>query len=527
VGATVNADAPSADTRSVDWVDFFDGAISGEQLRVGLTVAAIALVIAVVALVTLVVPHGAPVRWAELGWSLAAVGSAGVYVAVQVHQGRRRPQLVIRPATVLTLVLACIAAVALLNVAGDARGTTYLPMFVEVPVFVAMIGNAPMRRLALVATVGATVATVLVVTPHHQPVPWATIVVGSAVSVILDAMVTAVMTSVRGRNAARGAVNHLMAAAAEAEELDQGLAACLPLVDTVVPANGAAIALRPTDGQPPVVVAAWASDLGGDPMAAWAHRLSLAEDDPDLARALGATTTVVAGRWCGMPVGYGPDGELVLVVDRRRVAGYASRFAQESADALATCFLRLTSRLGHLDRLRQASVTDPLTGLANRRQLLDRLQVELARSRRTGEPLTVAMLDLDHFKELNDSLGHLAGDHLLRAVGAAVASRMRTQDLACRYGGDELCLVLPATDTTGAHRLLEDVRVEVARIGAGTGTGPKTALTGVTVSAGAAVWDGTEAAEALVARADAALLQAKRSGRDRVALDTAVAPQVR
>ncbi len=77
---------------------------------------------------------------------------------------------------------------------------------------------------------------------------------------------------------------------------------------------------------------------------------------------------------------------------------------------------------------------------------------------RSGSPLCLAMVDLDAFKAFNDSRGHLEGDHLLRLVAAVLASRVRSTDLVCRYGGDEFCLLLPATDQTGAQELLEDLR---------------------------------------------------------------------
>lgn len=515
----VNRQAAPADTPTVDWLDFYDGAISTEQVRVGLAVAATAVAIAAVSLAVLLVPHGAPVRWAEAGWGVVAIGAAASYIAVQYRAAGRRQTMALRPATVLVMVLACDVAIAMLNIAGDGTSSLFLPLFAEVPVFVAMIGNPTMRRIDLAATIGALAATIVVVAPRRGVDPWAQILVSSAVLVILDRMVSLVMVSVRGRNQARGAVNHLMSLAAEAEDLDGGFAACLPLVDSILPAHSAAVVLRRAAGDRPQIVAAWsAPDADAqDPaptdaaVTTWQARLAALDREPVLARALEATATTVADRFCAMPIGYGPDGELLLVVERRLGNGYASRFVHEAADALATCFLRLTGRLGHLDRLRQASLTDPLTGLPNRRHLLDRLEMELERSARTGTPVAVAMLDLDRFKQFNDSFGHLAGDQLLRTVARAITSRLRSQDLAARYGGDEICLVLPATDTAGAAQVVEAVRQHVGE--AARRLGP---TSGITVSAGVAVSVGDDAADAVLARADEHLLRAKRRGRDTV-----------
>jgi diguanylate cyclase len=117
------------------------------------------------------------------------------------------------------------------------------------------------------------------------------------------------------------------------------------------------------------------------------------------------------------------------------------------------------------------------------------------------------MLDLDDFKRYNDRFGHLAGDRLLRTMSAAMAQRIRGQDLMARYGGEEFCVVLRDTDLDGALQVIEAVK-ELAR------TVP--AHRAVSLSAGVAAWDGEEEPEALVRRADEALYRAKTAGRNRV-----------
>ena len=119
-------------------------------------------------------------------------------------------------------------------------------------------------------------------------------------------------------------------------------------------------------------------------------------------------------------------------------------------------------RSQHGDLLRALAVTDPLTGLANFRHLAESIDRSIERARVRRESLAVMLLDVDHLKTINDRDGHLAGDRTLRAVGAAIRARLRSADLACRYGGDEFCVLLPETDLTGAGPIAERLREGIA-----------------------------------------------------------------
>ena len=157
------------------------------------------------------------------------------------------------------------------------------------------------------------------------------------------------------------------------------------------------------------------------------------------------------------------------------------------------------------------ALTDALTGLGNRRRLDD----DLARACAPGAPWPVglAMIDVDHFKSYNDAHGHPAGDDVLRAVARLAAANVREQDVVYRFGGEELCVILPGAGATEAQRVAERVRAAVAAHDfAGASSQPAGR---VTVSAGVASHEGPEAAR-LMAAADAALYRAKREGRDRV-----------
>jgi diguanylate cyclase (GGDEF)-like protein/PAS domain S-box-containing protein len=157
-----------------------------------------------------------------------------------------------------------------------------------------------------------------------------------------------------------------------------------------------------------------------------------------------------------------------------------------------------------LTRMEDMARTDELTGLHNRRAWDDELSREAARTRRSGERFSIALIDLDHFKGFNDSHGHQAGDELLRQAGAAWRAAVRVTDFVARYGGEEFAVLLPGCPPDSAYEVVERLR----------------ALTpmGQTCSAGIAVWNGEESTDEVVSRADAALYAAKRAGRDRIAL---------
>jgi diguanylate cyclase (GGDEF)-like protein len=170
---------------------------------------------------------------------------------------------------------------------------------------------------------------------------------------------------------------------------------------------------------------------------------------------------------------------------------------------LAGSVRRSEKRLARLERL---ALTDELTGLPNRRHWDEQLPRELGRSLRYEEPVCVAMLDLDNFKDFNDTHGHRAGDRLLAEVAAAWRAVLRPYDLLARYGGEEFGLVLMGSELSEAVDIIERLR---------------RATPGRSCSAGIAEWDRNEDPSHLVDRAGHALYEAKRAGRDQ----TMPAPQ--
>jgi diguanylate cyclase (GGDEF)-like protein len=169
------------------------------------------------------------------------------------------------------------------------------------------------------------------------------------------------------------------------------------------------------------------------------------------------------------------------------------------------------------DALAAMARTDALTDLANRRALEDTLRRCVARAARDGTWLGVVALDIDHFKKLNDTYGHAAGDLVLATVGKALPAKCREGDVPARYGGEEFTLVLPGTDPPGCAVVAERVRraIEALEISFEGQTLRVTISVGVATARGAA----TQPYSALMARADAALYRAKHSGRNRVVCD--------
>lgn len=160
------------------------------------------------------------------------------------------------------------------------------------------------------------------------------------------------------------------------------------------------------------------------------------------------------------------------------------------------------------------ATTDTLTGLRVRDYFLSRLEEEHERAERYRTRFCVLMLDLDRFKTINDRLGHAAGDRYLRGFGRALRERLRAPDLACRYGGDEFCILLPETDLESAYAIAERLRADLAALSVEDETGALRSTVSIGIAAHPDHGEGDP--RTLLLRADQALYRAKREGRDRV-----------
>ncbi|HTX73056.1 MAG TPA: diguanylate cyclase [Rectinemataceae bacterium] len=208
--------------------------------------------------------------------------------------------------------------------------------------------------------------------------------------------------------------------------------------------------------------------------------------------------------------------ELLARVSAQVELGLSRRRVEEYARQVAAMNDKLVEAMGKLEEL---ATTDPLTKLPNRRYTLDRIGYEADRAKRSGKPFCLGILDIDFFKKVNDRFGHAAGDLVLSSFGLLVRASLRAQDLAGRWGGEEFAIVLPETELAGAgvlaERFLGDLRSRPMDIS----VADKPASVGVTATIGLAQFTPPDDdIDSLMRRADGAMYEGKRSGRNRVVL---------
>lgn len=166
----------------------------------------------------------------------------------------------------------------------------------------------------------------------------------------------------------------------------------------------------------------------------------------------------------------------------------------------------ITEKVRVQKELERLATTDGLTGVCNRQHLLGRLASELKRAVRYGTPVSMLLMDLDYFKAVNDTQGHLCGDRVLREAAQRIAGALRGSDFVGRYGGEEFCVVLPEMAPAGARRVAEKLREAVKAL-------PDPAPT---ISIGVSLWEPSSSVDDILGRADESLYRAKEAGRDRV-----------
>ncbi|WP_395673208.1 GGDEF domain-containing protein [Phenylobacterium sp.] len=202
----------------------------------------------------------------------------------------------------------------------------------------------------------------------------------------------------------------------------------------------------------------------------------------------------------------------------------ATRRVQRENRSLETRLADTTAEVGrlreHLELVRRDSMTDGLTNLANRKAFDESLERACAEAEAAGATLTLAVIDIDHFKSFNDTWGHQTGDQVIRYVASVIGRAARPPRIAARYGGEEFALIFPGEDAAAALSTLEEVREEISsRVLKRRSTNED--LGAVTISAGLAEWSAGETSATLMERADEALYESKRGGRNR----TSAAPR--
>jgi diguanylate cyclase (GGDEF)-like protein len=445
--------------------------------------------------------------------ALALAGFVGTGILILTAPLRRLPDWF----PLLPAALYC-ASVGVLRHAVGEGGSELAVLLLLAVAWQALYG----RRTDLVATIGMAAAVlvvplVLVGPPQYPASDWRGAVLLTAVATVLGSVVQRLVGTVRQeRNLLRGLAD---VARAGADDPDLGDRICEAARSLV----GADLAVLFLPGEAGVVpIAGSGLDLPSDPLPAAdvpplirdALETALLVEMPDVRTAVGADATrsesLGVRAWAHQPTV--PRTGLASGVLSVAWREPGRRLTEQERTALLLLSSEAASALERADlvaRLAAEARHDPLTGLANRRTWDELVAREIARVGRSGSTLSVALLDLDHFKAFNDAHGHLAGDELLRKAAARWQSRLRAGDLLARWGGEEFAVLMPDTTTSSAvgivQRLLDATPSDQ------------------TFSAGVVTTTGRPDLDELMAEADAALYRAKAGGRNRI---EAVAPIV-
>jgi len=470
-------------------MQFKRGPSSSEMMRIVMSITtAVYVTIPVYAAAVLLYRRGV-----KVGDDIAtAYVLAGLLVCLTTYDyyrtRRRRAQMNVPFALVQLLV--GIAVVTFVNLGAGGAPGTYRILYLLPLVVVAVMGDLAM--IAAVWTVSLACLGYLVFrqTGHQvDTTVWTMVIDGSAWGSVAVAVHLAAQRFLAGTAAAES-VAELAAVADRVEQWPEGLAPCMPLIARALDAERVLV-FAGSPGATLEAVATYPQGAGVHPALA-----------TGAARALDGDRIVDTGELVFIPrrTASGLD---VVIVTRQATRHHLRPHVAVTVSQLIAGIVDRASLIGSL---RELAMTDPLTGLPNRRSMFESLDRFVAIAARSAEPFSVAMVDLDHFKDYNDRFGHQAGDRVLRDLGTTFAAAIRQQDLVARYGGEEFCVLMPGTTASGAATLLDHLRPQQV----------EGITAAVSFSAGIAQWDGHETPDELLSRADAALYRAKEQGRDRV-----------
>jgi diguanylate cyclase (GGDEF)-like protein len=446
--------------------------------------------------------------------NVPTLAASGALIAVLVAAALSVPWVRL-PAWCEALVpLGYFGVVALLHDARGGAASGYPPLVMLPVVWMALYGTRTQLRLAIAGMAITLIAPLMLVGPPLYPgSEWGVSVLSVAVGLLAGPAIQRLVDQSRRRAtdvAVLGAITRALTAGSDPRS---ELCSAAQLV------TGAAFAVIFEQGVDGTLVATAGTEglgleqLRTDPRTevsatgeAWrtGRRIYLANATADSRASARLTELTKAGAVLFQPVTRDGRRTAVLVVGFSESRLRMPEPALDMVELVAAEIAAALDRAALVELLAMQARTDPLTGAANRRSWDEELDRELARAQRTGEPLTVALIDMDHFKAYNDSQGHTAGDELLRELVTAIRAELRTGDVIARWGGEEFAVALPACDLDQARaiasRLLDVV------------PGTQTASIGLTQ----AMADDTP--RTLVGRADRALYAAKDRGRNQVSV---------
>lgn len=404
------------------------------------------------------------------------------------------------------------AVVVLLRQGGGGASSGYAPMVMLPILWLAIYGNRTQLRLAVAATAVTFVGPMVLVGPPMYPYSgWRGAVIWVSIGLLAGSATQELVEQSRHRSAdvaALGAITRALTAGSDPRPVlcsAAGLVAHAAFAILYEPhADGSLVATASTEGVDLALMSIDPRVEHSRTAEAWrtGARIYVADvaADPRASSRLARSTR--AGAVLFQPVTRDGRRMGVLVIGFPTSRQHVPEQALYLVELLAAEIGAAIDRADLVELLAKQSRSDPLTGAANRRSWDEEMDRELSRARRTGDPLTVALLDLDHFKAFNDTHGHLAGDKLLRDLVTAVRAELRTGDIIARWGGEEFVLALRDCDLEQANaissRLLDIVP------------------SGQTVSIGLTQARSQDTSRALVERADVALYTAKDAGRNQV-----------
>ncbi|MEP6640650.1 MAG: sensor domain-containing diguanylate cyclase [Gaiellales bacterium] len=446
-------------------------------------------------------------------WELVVAAAVGVAVLAAV--AAVLPWSSLPPATVLVLPITIDLVIAMLRQAQGGSTSGYGPLVILPVVWVGLTqGRRAVAAMSCCTTLVFALPLVLIGAPLYPETGWRSVVLWAVVSAVIGIGVNRAVAFQRDLTNASG---HRALGLTRLVETQTAIAnADVGLTDLMTTAAEGALALTGADGacieildgeEIVCIAAAGAAveflglrlkadeSITGECFRA-REIMTCSDSETDshahreACRLVGARSLILA------PLLDGNDMLGVLLIWSASPGDFLS-YEPQLLELLANIVGGALVRAELIEKLTGQAVTDELTGLANRRAWYHQLDQALARGRRTGQPLSILILDLDGFKQVNDEQGHSAGDVLLKAVGDRWSTELRATDLLGRIGGDEFGVILELTDGTAALEVIG--RLERAI------TGWHRASTGL------AVWDGAEDATALIARADADMYAHKRA----------------